>query len=206
ATGQPPMEYLAALRFAEAKRLLLTSDEPVVDVCAEVGFSSLSTFTRRFRDAVGTAPAELRRLAESVAERPVVPFEVGDPRQPSLQVRLDFGTNADSRLRMPRQTWIGWYARPVPVGLPAAGVLLSGDGPVSLPLSIGNPWLLAVSMHADADPVDQLAPSRPLVAGYQVPLTLTPHKHELPPGITLRFTPADMHGVPLLSALASLRG
>ena len=44
-TGLAPMEYCAALRFAEAKRLLLTTDEPVVDVCAEVGFTSLSTFS-----------------------------------------------------------------------------------------------------------------------------------------------------------------
>lgn len=198
ATGLAPMEYLAALRFAEAKRLLMVTDEPVIDVCAEVGFSSLSTFSRRFRDAVGTAPAALRRLALDIAEHPVSPFEVTDPSQPRVLVHLDLTAET---LRMPRHTWIGWYPRPVPIGLPAAGMLLAGGGPVRLPTCLHNPWLLAVSMLADADALDQLAPSQPLVAVHRRPVTPAAPPHQ----IVLRFAPADPHNVPLLSALASLR-
>lgn len=233
-TGLAPMEYCAALRFAEAKRLLLITDEPVVDVCAQVGFASLSTFSRRFHHAVGTAPAGLRRLADDVAERPVAPFAVGDPGQPSVLVHLDLGEGLlrtalvrgaaeedmgmgapatdllaglgrYQDLRMPRQTWIGWYPRPVPVGLPAAGALVGGADQLELPTCPGNPWLLAVSMPADADPLEQLAPSVPLVAGHPAPITPATLRSEVPPEIVLRFAPADLHNVPLLSALARLR-
>ena len=214
-TGLAPMEYLAALRFAEAKRLLLTSDEPVVDVCAQVGFTSLSTFSRRFRLAVGTAPAGLRRLADEVAEHPVAPFEVNDPSQPRVVVRLDLGAGVLT-LGMPRQTWIGWYPRPVPIGLPAAGALVSGIDRVEMPLCAGNPWLLAVSMPSDADPLEQLAPAIPLVAGHPAPVTPASLMAGEPlasssvvagisPEIVLAFAPAAPHTVPLLSALASLR-
>lgn len=203
ATGLAPMEYLAALRFAQAKLLLMVTDEPVIDVCAEVGFSSLSTFTRRFQAAVGTAPAALRSLATDIAEHPVTPFAVMDPRQPSVTVYLHrTADNPHEELRMPRHTWIGWYPRPVPIGLPAAGILVSGDGPVTLPVCSGNPWLLAVSMRADADPIDQLAPSAPFVAAHRRPVTPS----NAPREIHLRFAVADPLNVPLLSALASLRG
>lgn len=206
-TGLAPMEYCAALRFAEAKRLLLTTDEPVVDVCAEVGFTSLSTFSRRFRHVVGTAPAGLRRLADDVAEHPVSPFSVSERGQPSVTVWLDLGDVAltSEALRQPRQTWIGWYPRPVPVGLPAAGALVSGTDRIDLPLCAGNPWLLAVSMPDDADPLEQLAPLIPLVAGYPAPINPVMLAQGRGLDITLRFAPADPHTVPLLSALASLR-
>ncbi len=227
-TGLAPMEYCAALRFAEAKRLLLTTDEPVVDVCAEVGFTSLSTFSRRFRHAVGTAPAGLRRLADDVAEHPVSPFSVSERGQPSITVWLDLGgglglghkdedvpvssvlsesppSAVHDALRQPRQTWIGWYPRPVPVGLPAAGALVSGTDRIDLPLCAGNPWLLAVSMPDDADPLEQLAPLIPLVAGYPAPIVPAMLTQGRGLDITLRFAPADPHTVPLLSALASLR-
>ena len=44
-TGIPPCEFLTALRLQEAKRLLLTTGLSVTDVCFEVGYSSLGTFT-----------------------------------------------------------------------------------------------------------------------------------------------------------------
>ena len=188
---------------------MLLTDEPVVDVCAQVGFTSLSTFSRRFRRVVGTAPAGLRRLADDVSERPVVPFAVSEPGQPSIVVRLDLdgvvGGGMYEALRMPRRTWIGWYSRPVPIGLPEAGILLSGDGPVELPLCAGNPWLLAVSMRADADPLEQLAPAIPLVAAHPAPIIPAMLAPTMALDVVLRFAPADPHNVPLLSALASLR-
>ena len=40
--------------------LLRTSDRSVTDVCMEVGFSSLGTFSRTFRDIVGETPSRFR--------------------------------------------------------------------------------------------------------------------------------------------------
>src|SRR5713226_10763271 len=46
--GIPPGEFLAALRFQAARRLLLTTSLSVTDVCFEVGYTSTGSFTSRF--------------------------------------------------------------------------------------------------------------------------------------------------------------
>lgn len=194
-THLSPATYLAALRFATAKQLLLGSDEPVVDICAEVGFASLSTFGRRFRQAVGVAPGEFRHLADAVSDRPVHPFALGDPRQPVVTISLVLPS---AGARQQRSTWVGWYPAPVPIGLPHGGVLVRGDADVRLPLSPGNPWLLGITLDADADASEHLAPTSPTVAAHPAPI-LTSRS------VTLTFGPAAPNAVPLLSALPSLR-
>src|SRR5215471_21715534 len=62
--GVPPGEFLAALRLEEAKRLLLTTSLSVTDICFELGYASLGSFTTRFTQLVGVPPRLLRRLAE----------------------------------------------------------------------------------------------------------------------------------------------
>src|ERR687886_731437 len=59
-TGVPPGRFHAAVRMDAAKRLLLTTDLRVTDVCLEVGYRSLGTFTTQFRELVGVSPRELR--------------------------------------------------------------------------------------------------------------------------------------------------
>lgn len=55
--GLPPGQFLSAHRFQHAKRLLLDSDERIIDVCFAVGFTSIGTFTSRFAASVGSARA-----------------------------------------------------------------------------------------------------------------------------------------------------
>ncbi|MDJ0795852.1 MAG: helix-turn-helix transcriptional regulator [Calothrix sp. MO_167.B12] len=62
--GIPPSQFLYALRLEAAKRLLLTTQLSITDVCYEVGYNSLGTFTTRFTKLVGLPPGHLRRLAE----------------------------------------------------------------------------------------------------------------------------------------------
>ncbi|MCW2757396.1 MAG: hypothetical protein JWO46_1142, partial [Nocardioidaceae bacterium] len=40
--------------------LLRTTDQPVTEVCLQVGFGSLGTFGRTFRDVVGESPSSYR--------------------------------------------------------------------------------------------------------------------------------------------------
>jgi AraC family transcriptional regulator len=70
-TGVPPFKFLAALRMQRAKRLLLTTDLRVTDVCLEVGYRSLGTFTTHFRQLVGIGPNQLRRLAAAFGDVPL---------------------------------------------------------------------------------------------------------------------------------------
>lgn len=62
--GETPHRYLQRRRIERAMTLLRTTDTPVTDVCMEVGFSSLGTFSRTFRDIVGTSPSAFRTGAD----------------------------------------------------------------------------------------------------------------------------------------------
>jgi AraC-like DNA-binding protein len=68
--GETPHQYRIRARIERAKDLLASSDYSVTDVCMEVGFSSLGSFSDLFARRVGMAPSVYRRQCRS---RIVVP-------------------------------------------------------------------------------------------------------------------------------------
>jgi AraC-like DNA-binding protein len=60
--GETPKEYMTRLRLEHAKNLLTLTDRSVTEVCFDVGFSSLGTFSVLFKRHVGISPKEFRRL------------------------------------------------------------------------------------------------------------------------------------------------
>ncbi len=66
--GETPHRYLQRRRVERAMFLLRQTDRSVTDICLDVGFASLGTFSRTFNDIVGVSPASYRRgsAAESV--------------------------------------------------------------------------------------------------------------------------------------------
>jgi AraC-like DNA-binding protein len=63
--GETPHRYLQRRRLERAMALLRETDRPVTEICFEVGFSSLGTFGRTFRDIVGTSPTAYRRREQA---------------------------------------------------------------------------------------------------------------------------------------------
>jgi len=61
ATGQTPVEYVQRLRVEEAKQLLETTNLPVDEISAEIGYSEPSSFRSAFRKNVGQAATAYRR-------------------------------------------------------------------------------------------------------------------------------------------------
>src|SRR5919204_5753494 len=59
--GETPHRYLQRRRVERAMYLLRRTDRSVTDICFDVGFTSLGTFSRTFRDIVGESPSEFRR-------------------------------------------------------------------------------------------------------------------------------------------------
>jgi AraC-like DNA-binding protein len=59
--GETPNRYLQRRRVERAMFLLRSTDQRVTDICMAVGFSSLGTFSRVFRDVVGEPPSVYRR-------------------------------------------------------------------------------------------------------------------------------------------------
>lgn len=59
--GESPYSYLMTRRIERAMTLLRRGDLSVTQVCFEVGFSSLGTFSTRFAELVGVPPSVYRR-------------------------------------------------------------------------------------------------------------------------------------------------
>lgn len=59
--GETPHRYLQRRRVERAMFLLRATDRSVTDICFDVGFSSLGTFSRTFHDVVGESPTSFRR-------------------------------------------------------------------------------------------------------------------------------------------------
>lgn len=64
--GETPHRYLQRRRVERAMELLRETTRPVTEICFDVGFGSLGTFSRTFREVVGESPSAYR--ARFVAE------------------------------------------------------------------------------------------------------------------------------------------
>ncbi|HEX8255164.1 MAG TPA: AraC family transcriptional regulator [Thermoanaerobaculia bacterium] len=58
--GATPHQYATNVRLRRAAELLRTTARPVVDICTEVGFSSVPSFTTLFKRHFGITPAAYR--------------------------------------------------------------------------------------------------------------------------------------------------
>ena len=58
--GETPHRYLQRRRVERAMYLLRNTDSSVTEICMEVGFSSLGTFSRTFTSIVGEVPSTYR--------------------------------------------------------------------------------------------------------------------------------------------------
>lgn len=63
--GVTPHQFRIDARLDRAKELLALSDYSVTDVCMEIGFSSLGSFSDLFARRVGVAPSVYRRQVRS---------------------------------------------------------------------------------------------------------------------------------------------
>src|SRR5437879_11682685 len=58
--GETPHRYLQRRRVERAMFLLRESQRNITDICLDVGFTSLGTFSRTFREIVGESPSVYR--------------------------------------------------------------------------------------------------------------------------------------------------
>jgi len=69
--GMTPHQFRIGARVDRAKELLVRGELSVTEVCFEVGFSSLGTFSRMFAHRVGESPSAFRQRIRSVVQVPV---------------------------------------------------------------------------------------------------------------------------------------
>lgn len=63
--GETPHQYVLTRRMQRAQELLRSTELSVGEVCVEVGYHSLASFTRTFHRVVGRPPAAWRTHAQA---------------------------------------------------------------------------------------------------------------------------------------------
>ena len=96
--GETPHRYLQRRRVERAMYAAGETDRDVTDICYAVGFGSLGTFSRTFRQIVGESPSDFRRAARA-GRRAVVLHQSLDPTQ---QFRISRGPAYSSVMGMTR--------------------------------------------------------------------------------------------------------
>ncbi len=61
--GETPHRYLQRRRVERSMSLLRETDRTVTEICFDVGFTSLGTFSRTFREILGESPTAYRKHA-----------------------------------------------------------------------------------------------------------------------------------------------
>jgi AraC-like DNA-binding protein len=78
--GESPHRYLQRRRVERSMFLLRESDRTVTDICLDVGFSSLGTFCRTFRQIVGQTPSMYRAAHSPIVAPHCVQLAAMRPR------------------------------------------------------------------------------------------------------------------------------
>jgi AraC family transcriptional regulator len=203
--GIPPGEFLTALRLEEAKRLLLTTSLSVTDVCFELGYTSLGSFTTRFTQLVGVPPRLLRRLAEDFTMPS--PESLRDSNTYifcSSHFRGCFFGHVRAPGTFTGLIFIGLFPKPIPQGQPVSCTVLPGPGTYFLKsVPDGSYYLLSAALPLSEEPRTCLSPDSGLLVGMsQGPLVMHNGSMSGDPHITLR--PPQLTDPPIVLALPYL--
>lgn len=68
ALGQSPQAYWLSLRIGMAASLLLSTDQAILPISQQVGFETLSSFNRAFKQNMGVSPSAWRRDAATATD------------------------------------------------------------------------------------------------------------------------------------------
>jgi len=159
-TGLPPTKFISAMRLDEAKRLLLNTHLSITDICYDVGYNSLGTFTRRFTQQVGLGPREFRYLAERITPASV---ESLCAHYAELTGRATLRASVEGFVDLPEPgsgpIFVGLFPAHIPQSRPVGGALLMSPGSFRIgPVPDGTYHLLAASLPRLADTLGYLLP------------------------------------------------
>jgi len=197
----PPGEFLSTLRLDMAKRLLLTTSLSVTDICFEVGYVGLGSFTTRFTQMVGLPPRHLRHVARNTTLPPFV--ELCDTRMISpLMFPYVGGVSGRILTTSPFSGLIfaGLFPKAIPQGRPVRCTLLSTPGPYHIDLvPDGRYFLLVAALPISENPYTYLMPQNDVLVGIHGPIIVHNGKAQNTVDIILR--PPRLTDPPIISAL-----
>jgi AraC-like DNA-binding protein len=194
-TGVSPGRFLSAVRFQEAKRLLLSTSMSVAEISNRVGYSSLGTFSTRFKSSVGLSPTQYRR---NRGFRPRTAGHRGGGAS-SATVRGRVAPPVDGPSG---PTFVGLYPERVPVGPPVRCAVIDHPGPYVLEDVPAGTWYVLAHATVPGGPGiagngggrDQVV----AVVGTHGPITVRPGATVDPADVRLR--PMRAADLPVLLA------
>jgi AraC-like DNA-binding protein len=205
-TGLPPAKFISAMRLDEAKRLLLNTDLSITDICFEVGYNSLSTFTRRFTQRVGLGPREFRYLADRITPTSV---ESLCAHYTELTGRATSHPSVEGFVNSLQHSggliFVGLFCTHIPQSRPVGGALLTSPGAFRIgPVPDGIYHLLAAALPRLNDTLGYLLPDSTnlLVGAVNGPVIVRQGRASGPYKISLR--PMALTDPPLLVSLPFL--
>ena len=126
-TGVPPAQFLYALRLDRARRLLLHTARKVIDICYDVGYNSVGTFTRRFTDLLGVSPRAFREMTHAPEAYRHATSDFPAARQTRISDCSVTGyISAPGGFQGMR--FAGLFETPIPQGKPVACAIATEDG------------------------------------------------------------------------------
>ncbi len=166
--GIPPGEFLAALRLDAARRLLLTTNLSVIDICFSVGYISLGTFTTRFTQLVGLSPQQMRRFMQrcdpaSFATLGTGPsgIDVMGDTSPFRQSLHSIAGTISISPDFAGMVCVGLFPRPMPQSRPLRCTRLTSAGSFVVPqVPDGTYYALAAGMPFDRSMHTYLLPDQ----------------------------------------------
>lgn len=204
-TGITPARFLCALRLQAATQLLLTTQLSVTDVCFEVGYNSLGTFTSRFTELIGLPPSRLRELADSAP--PVVDLVANhaDTLIESNRSGSEISGCASTTDQTVSMIFIGLFPTAIPQGTPITCTVLREPGAYRLrDVPDGRYHIFAAGFPQADDSTSLLMPDSATVqVGMgEKPLAFRNGRVKYPVDIHLRTI--EVTDPPILSALPHL--
>jgi AraC family transcriptional regulator len=150
-TGVPPSQFLYALRLDAAKRMLTETQKKVIDICYEVGYRSVGTFTRRFADVLGVSPVRFRKLTDSrTRPLPLQPMDGANGRRAHPGARITGCIAAPDDFH--GFIAVGLFTTRIPQGKPVSCTLVKDRGVYHLEgAPEGDFYLFAVGLKEPAD-------------------------------------------------------
>lgn len=203
--GVPPRQFLSALRLEAAKHLLLTTPLNVIDICYEVGYDSLGTFTTRFTDFVGVPPTSLRQMRKSGALSAIASrFSREFPINKSAGRKAVLSGAIKAPESFSGLIFVGLFESPIPQTQPVACDLKMAAGDYHIgPVPDGQYYVMAVAFDKAEDPLTTLLAAKTL-RGKTGPVVVKNGRASGPTDVTLRESrltdPPVVVALPLLLA------
>lgn len=149
-TGVTPGRFLSAMRLHEAKQLLVSTSLSVTEISHQIGYTSVGTFSSRFRRSVGVSPTMYRQLGGFPG--PGGPGNRRPTRRPrGATLRGSISSPLPGELGL---IFVGLFTDRIPQGQPVRCAVLHQPGSYVLEdVPQGSWYLLAHSVAAGLEEV-----------------------------------------------------